>query len=150
MKIHQITPEFVDDIPRELDHDKLYICCRYRAVTHLCACGCGIEINTPMHPTGWTIIYNGDSVSLFPSVGNWSENCQSHYWVTNNQIHWTTRWSRRKIEQARRARDRELGLYFFSANTDRYKDRFVLKRFPIFKLIRGCLSQFIDWVLGRR
>ena len=53
MKLRQITPDFVDEIPRELDPGKLYICCRYRAVKHLCACGCGVAINTPLHPTGW-------------------------------------------------------------------------------------------------
>ena len=85
MKLSQITPEFVGEIPRELDPGKLYVCCRYRAVKHLCACGCGVAINTPLHPTGWTLICDGISVSLWPSIGNWSEKCQSHYWIRNNK-----------------------------------------------------------------
>ena len=47
MKLSQITPEFVGEIPRKLDPGMLYVCCRYRAVKHLCACGCGVAINTP-------------------------------------------------------------------------------------------------------
>ena len=47
MKLRQIAPEFVDEIPRNLESGILYICCRYRAVKHLCACGCGVAINTP-------------------------------------------------------------------------------------------------------
>ena len=112
MKLSQITPEFVDEIPRELDPGTLYVCCRYRAVKHLCACGCGVAINIPLHPTGWTLLCDGVSVSLWPSIGNWSEKCQSHYWIRNNRIHWAPRWSRRRIDTGRRARERDLDRYF--------------------------------------
>ena len=112
MKLHQITPEFVDEIPRELKSGKLYVCCRYRAVKHLCACGCGVAINTPLHPTGWTLICDGVSVSLWPSIGNWSENCQSHYWIRNSRIQWAPKWSKRRILEGREAREFELDRYF--------------------------------------
>lgn len=112
MKLRQITPEFVDEIPRELDPGILYICCRYRAVKHLCACGCGVAINTPLHPTAWTLICDGVSISLWPSIGNWSEACQSHYWIRNNNIQWTPNWSRRRIQAGRKDRDLELVRYF--------------------------------------
>ena len=108
----EIAPEFVDEIPRDLEPDTVYVCCRYRAVKHLCACGCGVEVNTPLHPTGWTLICDGVSVSLWPSIGNWSERCQSHYWIRNNRIHWAPRWSRYKVQRARRRRDLELDRYF--------------------------------------
>lgn len=114
MKLRQITPEFVDEIPRKLEHGILYVCCRYRAVKHLCACGCGVAVNIPLHPTGWTLICDGVSVSLWPSIGNWSENCQSHYWIRNNRIEWAPKWSRRKIRRGRKARELELDRYFRS------------------------------------
>ena len=76
---------------------ELHVCCRYHAVKHLCVCGCGAEINTPLHPTGWTLTCDGVSVSLSPSIGNWSEKCQSHYWVINNQIQWVPKYPRRKF-----------------------------------------------------
>ena len=112
MKLRQITPEFVDEIPRELEPGKLYVCCRYRAVKHLCACGCGAAINTPLHPTAWTLICNGVSVSLWPSIGNWSENCQSHYWIRNSKIQWAPKWSRRRIMKERESRRLALDQYF--------------------------------------
>ena len=61
---------------------------RYRTVAHLCACGCGVEVNTPLHPTGWAITYDGVNVSLRPSVGNWSEDCGSHYIIDKNRVRW--------------------------------------------------------------
>ena len=112
MKLRQITPAFVDEIPRELDFGTLYVCCQYRAVKHLCACGCGAEINSPLHPTGWTLTCDGVSVSLSPSIGNWSEKCQSHYWITSNRVLWAPRYPRQKILQARRVRDLALERYF--------------------------------------
>ncbi len=112
MKLRQVTPEFVDEIPRKLDRGKLYVCCQYRAVKHLCACGCGAAINTPLHPTGWTLICDGVSISLWPSIGNWSEECQSHYWIRNNRIRWAPKWSRRRIIKEKESRQLELDQYF--------------------------------------
>ena len=126
MKLRQITPEFVDEIPRELEPGKLYVCCRYRAVMHLCACGCGASISTPLHPTGWTLTCHGVSVSLWPSIGNWSEKCQSHYWIRNSNIHWAPQWSRHKILKTRKARDLELDRYFSA-------DSPILKRVNLFR-----------------
>ena len=114
MRISEVVPEFVDEIPHDLDPGTLYVCCRYRAVKHLCACGCGVVVNTPLHPTGWALICDGISVSLWPSIGNWSERCQSHYWIRNNRIHWARRWSRSKIQRGRRRRNLELDRYFGS------------------------------------
>ena len=112
MKLHQITPAFVDEIPQELEVGKLYVCCRYRAVKHLCACGCGVAVNTPLHPTGWTLICDGVSVSLWPSIGNWNERCKSHYWIRNSGIHWAPKWSKRWILKGRIARELNLDRYF--------------------------------------
>lgn len=146
MKLHEITPEFVDEIPRELEPGKLYVCCQYRAVKHLCPCGCGAAINTPLHPTGWTLIFDGVSVSLWPSIGNWSENCQSHYWIRNNRIDWAPKWSRRRIRRGRKARELELNQYFrtnISPGMD--SPRHESFRKPAFQ--SGWLSRLIDRLL---
>ena len=149
MKLCQIMPEFVGEIPRELDPGKLYVCCRYRAVKHLCACGCGVAINTPLHPTGWTLICDGVSVSLWPSIGNWSEKCQSHYWIYNNKVHWSPKWSRRKILKARNARDSEVDEYF-NASTYSQTDNSMPGglRMPLSR--RGRISRLFDWILCRK
>ena len=149
MKLRQVTPAFVGEIPRELDPGKLYVCCRYRAVKHLCACGCGVEINTPLHPTGWTLTCDGVSVSLSPSIGNWSEKCQSHYWINNNKILWGPKYPRHKILQTRRARDLELELYF-SSNTKPKAGHFEPKRLLILTSMRRCLTRIRRWILRSR
>ena len=112
MRLNELVPEMVDEIPRELERGKLYLSFRYRAVTHLCPCGCGAKVNTPLHPTGWKLSYDGVSVSLSPSVGNWSEKCQSHYWITDNRIVWSSVLPRHKVLETRRARDLALDRYF--------------------------------------
>ena len=43
----------------------------------------------------------GISISLEPSVGNWSLPCRSHYWIERNRVIWAKSWSRKKIAAAR-------------------------------------------------
>ena len=145
MKLRQITPEFVGEIPRELNPGKLYVCCRYRAVKHLCACGCGVEINTPLHPTGWTLTCDGVSVSLSPSIGNWSEKCQSHYWIINNKIQWAPKFSKHQILQTRRGREWEREQYF-RTNTKPETEHFMPKAFRMPLSLRGWLSRLFNWI----
>jgi hypothetical protein len=111
-RLHQLTPAFVDEIPGTPEHGKLYLSCRYRAAVHLCACGCGAKISTPLHPTGWRLSYDGESVSLSPSVGNWSEKCQSHYVIKSSRVLWGDRLPREKIRRIREQRHRELEHYY--------------------------------------
>jgi hypothetical protein len=57
---------------------------------------------TPLAPDEWELSYNGASVSLSPSVGNWSFPCQSHYWITRDKVQWAPHWSQERIEAARK------------------------------------------------
>lgn len=50
-------------------------------------------------------MYDGVSVSIDPSIGNWSFRCQSHYYIRRNRILWAGQWSKRRIA-AERMRDR--------------------------------------------
>ena len=107
----EIEPIFVETLPDELEDGRLYISLKYRTIAHKCACGCGTEINTPLHPTGWAITYDGVRVSLWPSIGNWSEKCQSHYWIDKNHICWSRPWTREKILAGRKRRSGEIQEY---------------------------------------
>ena len=121
----EFTPVFVDVVPKRLEDGLIYISQKYRTVVHKCACGCGSEINTPLHPTGWAFVYNGLTISLRPSVGNWSEECQSHYWIENNKVHWSRRWSTREILEERRNHQLEINRFFGSDDlmeTDKDED----------------------------
>lgn len=90
--------EFVEFIPERLAEGTIYISRRYRTASHLCCCGCRLEVVTPLNPAKWRLIENPDgTISLLPSVGNWSFPCQSHYFLTKNRIEWAGALSREVI-----------------------------------------------------
>lgn len=111
MKSKRIYPVFTSIIPDVLDRDKVYISLDYNTVAHLCACGCGEEVVTPLQPSEWKMIYDGETVSLHPSIGNWSYKCRSHYWIKGNQIVWADDWSDEQVKRARQleAQKKNLG-----------------------------------------
>lgn len=105
MKSSILSPVFVDFIPERLDEGTLYISRRYRTASHLCCCGCGLEVVTPLNPAKWQFSEHPDgTVSLSPSVGNWSFPCKSHYIIGRNQVVWAGGFSPELI-RAVQARD---------------------------------------------
>ncbi len=103
----KLRPEFVEYVPDTLAEGVLYVSIPYATVVHLCCCGCGNEVVTPLSPTDWRLTFDGESISLFPSIGNWSFPCQSHYWIQGSHVRWAERWSSDRIA-AGRAHDRSL------------------------------------------
>ncbi|WP_433432287.1 DUF6527 family protein [Nonomuraea sp. CA-141351] len=99
-----LSHDFVDHIPERLETGRLYVSIRHATAVHLCACGCGNEVVTPLSPTDWRLTYDGESISLYPSVGNWSFACQSHYWIDKSAVRPAPRWSKERIATGR-ARD---------------------------------------------
>ena len=97
-EVINVAHEFVEFVPETLEPATVYISITYKTVAHLCLCGCGSKVITPLSPTGWTLRFNGKTISLHPSIGNWNLPCQSHYWITKNQVEWAERWSKRRIE----------------------------------------------------
>ena len=92
-RINSLRHEFVSYIPEGLDDGVLYVSIPFTTVMHRCCCGCGNEVVTPLDPTDWQMTFDGKSVSLSPSIGNWGLACQSHYWVYRNQVRWAGRHS---------------------------------------------------------
>lgn len=80
--------QFVENAPEELEPDILYVSIPFATVLHSCACGCGHEVVTPLSPSGWIMTYDGVSVSLSPSIGNWNFPCRSHYVIRRNRVNW--------------------------------------------------------------
>ena len=113
MKLKTLTHEFVENIPEVIDHGTLYISIPYTTAVHLCCCGCGLEVVTPFSPTDWELYFNGDSISLSPSIGNWSFPCRSHYWIRRNKVNWAGDMSSSKIKKIRMkdrtAKDKQYG-----------------------------------------
>ncbi len=112
MKLKSIRPEFVELMPDELKEGILYISIPFATATHKCPCGCGEIVVTPIRPTDWTLKWDGETVSLDPSIGNWSLPCRSHYWIIKNRVIWARRWDFAEIEAAREHDRRVKGRYF--------------------------------------
>jgi hypothetical protein len=113
VKVTEFGYEFVEFIPDQLAEGTVYVSIAYATVVHSCASGCGKEVVTPLGPTDWQLIFDGESISLTPSIGNWSFPCQSHYWIRRNKVIWAPRWSRTQIERGR-ARDRAMKDRYFA------------------------------------
>lgn len=100
-----IRHKFVEYIPsaEEQKDGVVYITTTYNTAVHKCFCGCGQQVVTPLSPTDWKITYDGESISLYPSIGNWSYECRSHYWVTKGKVIWAEDWSEERIQANRNA-----------------------------------------------
>ena len=83
-----IRVEFVERVPPKMQEHVLYISLPFNMAMHLCPCGCGKEVANKISPTRWLLIYDGETVSLEPSVRNSGIPCQSHYFITKNKIQW--------------------------------------------------------------
>lgn len=105
MKTTRYLPEFVESFPTPLDPGVFYVSLEYKTCAHLCACGCGEEAVTPLSPAQWSFTYDGDSISVRPSVGNWSLACKSHYVITKGHVWWARSFVPDEIAR-NRARDR--------------------------------------------
>ncbi len=117
---HSLTliHKFVDHIPEDIKDGEIYISILFKTAVHKCCCGCGKEVVTPLSPTGWELTFNGETTSLYPSIGNWSFECQSHYWISHNRVEWSYRFSKRQIELARDHDQLAKKEYFNTIQTD--------------------------------
>jgi Family of unknown function (DUF6527) len=102
-RLTAIEPRFVEFVPKDLEDGVLYISVSYSTTVHKCACGSKIAL--PINPARWRYLWDGERISVWPSVGNWSYPCKSHYWIEQNRIEWASQISAAKIE-VNRARDR--------------------------------------------
>jgi hypothetical protein len=101
--------QHVEVMPKALEPGVLYVSETFNTAAHLCPCGCGAKVRTPLGPTEWRIEDTPPGPSLYPSVGNWQQPCRSHYWITQGRVRWADQWSddeiaagRRREEQRRR------------------------------------------------
>lgn len=115
----KIKHKFVQYIPDQVEERTLYISIEFGTAVHKCMCGCGNEVVTPLSPTDWELIYNGETVSLYPSIGNWGYTCESHYWIKRSKVRFVEKWSLRKIISNRKKDRSNKGRFFNSkAGTD--------------------------------
>lgn len=111
-KTEEFEPRLVEFVPKELEPGVIYISIKYRTTVHLCASGCGNKVVLPLGPAQWNITWDGETISMSPSVGNWEYPCESHYWIRRNLVQWAPKWSRERIERGRERDGRALDSYF--------------------------------------
>jgi hypothetical protein len=106
-EITHLRPKLVTSFPTSMEHGVIYVSVEYNSCGHLCACGCGREVITPLSPAQWTITYDGENISLRPSIGSWSLPCRSHYFVERGRVRWARDFTVHEIAR-NRLRDRTL------------------------------------------
>ena len=105
MRFTRLEHRFCKHIPESLEPGVLYVSMEYGTAVHSCCCGCGEEIVTPFAPTDWKMTFDGRAISLWPSVGNWTLPCRSHYIVREGAVIQARPWTEEEIAAERR-RDR--------------------------------------------
>jgi hypothetical protein len=108
IRYYHLNHRFVDDMPEALEPSVLYVSMRYATAMHLCCCGCGREVVTPLAPAQWRMTFDGETVSLHPSIGSWFLPCRSHYFIRSGQVVEAPSWSEEEVAigQARDKRGR--------------------------------------------
>jgi hypothetical protein len=93
---------FVEHIPERLEAGILYVSMEYATSAHSCCCGCGEEVVAPFTPTDWKMTFDGETMSLRPSIGNWTLKCRSHYVIDHGKVIEAGPWSEEQVEAERR------------------------------------------------
>lgn len=107
MELNAFDLQGVHRVPEELKFGVLYVCFECNVVVHLCACGCGEKVVLPIDPDFWSVKYDGGTVSLEPSVGNYQFPCRSHYWIKENRVIWVMDSVRQMPKKKTRKRKRK-------------------------------------------
>lgn len=102
MQHHTLEHRFVRNAPRDLEPGVLYVSMEYATAVHSCCCGCKERVVTPFTPTDWRMTFDGDSITLNPSVGNWNQDCRSHYVIERNRVIECGHWSAARVDAERR------------------------------------------------
>lgn len=105
MRHSVLQHRFVETFPETLEPGVLYVSLEFCSAAHSCCCGCGEEVVTPLTPTDWNITYDGETITLHPSVGSWTLSCRSHYVIRRSRVIEAPPWSDAEIAAERR-RDR--------------------------------------------
>lgn len=115
MRHSHLEHRFVQHIPDGLEPGVLYISMEYGTAAHQCCCGCGEEVVTPFTPTDWKMTFEGETVSLSPSIGNWTLDCRSHYVIKRGRAIEAEPWTDVQVE-AERHRDRAAKARFYGGH----------------------------------
>lgn len=114
-----IRLERVEFIPRQLEPGILYVAEEFEVAVHLCACGCGNKVTTPLGPAEWRFSEKNGLPSLSPSIGNWQLPCRTHYVIANGRIRWAGNWSDTHVMAGRQAEEARRNEYYMALDAER-------------------------------
>ena len=94
MKVKELTPLFLSVLPptSEIKEGLLYVSMEHRTINLRCPCGCGGFTSISLHPTRWSLVFDGSHVSIVGpqgsvgSVWNPQLGCGSHYVIRRNTV----------------------------------------------------------------
>lgn len=110
--INKIKLLEVTYLPTKLEPGILYFSKKYGVAGHLCPCGCGNKIITPLGKTEWHLKVKNGKPTLYPSLGNWQLSCRSHYFIIDGEIEWSYQWSDDQIKTGWHAEELKRKSYF--------------------------------------
>ena len=117
--MNTISLHRVKYMPSELAQGILYVSSEYAVAGHLCVCGCGAKVITPLGPAEWTYSERDGYPTLYPSIGNWQLPCRSHYFITKGRIQWAGQWSDAQVAAGRNAEEQRRQAYYQSIDRGR-------------------------------
>lgn len=110
---------FIDTIPDDLEEGILYISLRFRVIMHSCCCGCKNKTVTPLSPSRWKMTFDGKTISLSPSIGNWNFDCQSHYWINHSKVEWARKWTDNQVSEGKAYERKKRKGYYKKTNKEK-------------------------------
>lgn len=111
-KISTLKPIFVQFVPQQLEKGILYISMEYATASHLCCCGCENKVVTPFKKGRWVLILHDRTITIRPSIGNWNFACQSHYYISQNEIQWLRKFDQEEIEEVQALHESTLNFIY--------------------------------------
>lgn len=130
--MEKIKLQHVHFLPKELESGILYVSLEYGIAGHLCLCGCGNKVITPLGPAEWSFSETNNKPTLHPSIGNWQLPCQSHYCIIKGNIEWSYQFTEEQIAAGRKAEEEERKFYYEKIQNTKTKRSLVKRIFAWF------------------
>lgn len=111
-RVPRYQVERVHFMPSELQRGVLYVSDEFHTAAHLCACGCGSKVRTPLGVAAWSLEEADEGPTLEPSVENWQKPCRSHYWITKGKVIWCEPSTADEIVAGRRHEEMRRDAYY--------------------------------------
>jgi hypothetical protein len=145
---HRLDPRFVEDIPEQLDSGVIYVSMRCATAVHLCCCGCAREVVTPLAPAQWKLTFDGENISLHPSIGSWNLPCRSHYFIRGGAIVEAPSWSDEDAARGQAHDKRARDAYYGAKGGNRFEPK--SSPHAAQQRQRGWLARLGDLLFSRR